>query len=339
MALLFILATAASFVVTGAVRGYALRQRLVETPGPRRSHSTPTPHGGGLAIAATFMIGMLFLLMTHNMPVNLFVALFGGGFAVAAIGFWDDHRAVPARIRIMVHFGAGAWALYWLGGFAPLPLGDVGVELGHSGYVLGALTITWVLNLYNFMDGIDGLAAGETITIAGAACLMMIANQADQGPVVLGLLAAATLGFLPWNWPPARIFMGDVGSGFLGFALAVIALHAAHAGAVNVWTWMILLGVFIVDATVTLIRRMMQGDRWYEPHRSHAYQHAAVMLGSHRLVTCSVAAINVLWLAPWAWMVNNYPEYGLIGTCLALLPLVVLALKLNAGRAAQDVCA
>lgn len=338
MTLLFTLVAAVSFVATGAVRAYALRHQLVETPGPRHSHATPIPHGGGLAIAATFMVGLLFLLMTDAIPADLFAALFGGGFAVALVGFWDDHRAVPARLRVMVHLGAGGWALYWLGGFPPLPVGEVGVELGLAGFILGTVTIAWALNLYNFMDGIDGLAAAEAITISGLACLMMIVNQADQGLLAMGLLAAATLGFLPWNWPPARIFMGDVGSGFLGFAVAVIALHAAHAAAINVWAWTILLGVFIVDATVTLIRRMMRGDRWYEPHRSHAYQHAAARLRSHGLVTCAVTTINLLWLAPLAWIVNNHPRFGLVGICVALSPLLVLALKLNAGQVTRDAC-
>jgi glycosyltransferase WbpL len=337
--LLLLTVLIASYAATGCLRMYALRYGLIDTPGPRHSHSRPTPHGGGLAIAGTFMIGMVALLIIDVIPADLFAALFGGGFAVAMVGFWDDHRRASARLRIAVHLAAGGWALYWLRGLPPVPLGDIELEFGSIGLIIGTVGIAWLLNLYNFMDGIDGLAAAETITVVGTAGLMMIVSQADQGLFALGVLAASTLGFLPWNWPPARIFMGDVGSGFLGFALAVIALHAAHAGAVNIWAWIILLGAFIVDATVTLIRRMVRGDRWYEPHRSHAYQHAAVRLRSHRLVTCSVAAINLLWLAPLAWLVNNHPEYGLVGTCVALLPLLVLALKLNAGQTAQDACA
>ncbi len=338
-ALLLFMVLIASYASTGCLRKYALRHGLLDTPGPRHLHSIPTPHGGGLAIAGTFMIGMVVLLIIDVVPADLFAALVGGGFAVAMVGFWDDHHSASPSLRIAVHFAAGGWALYWLRGLPPVPLGDFSLELGSIGLIIGAVAVAWLLNLYNFMDGIDGLAAAETITVTGAACLMLIVSQTDQGLLALGVLTASTLGFLPWNWPPARIFMGDVGSGFLGFALAIIALHTAHAGTVNIWAWAILLGVFIVDATVTLLRRMMRGDCWYEPHRSHAYQHAAVRLCSHRLVTCLVAAINLLWLAPLAWMVNNYPQFGLFGTCIAFLPLLVLALKLNAGRAAQDVCA
>jgi Fuc2NAc and GlcNAc transferase len=153
---------------------------------------------------------------------------------------------------------------------------------------------------------------------------------------LLALLGAATLGFLPWNWPPARIFMGDVGSGFLGFNLAVLALYTVHTGALTVWSWLILLGVFIVDATVTLLRRIVRGERWYVAHRNHAYQHAAIRWRSHRRVTLTVLAINLAWLIPLAWFVNRCPQLGIIAVSLALAPLIVWALALGAGQSPYD---
>jgi Fuc2NAc and GlcNAc transferase len=326
---------ALSFIGTGAVRRYALAYRLVEGPGPRHSHAAPTPHGGGLAIASVFLCALLFLIGTGTAPFAPCMALLGGGFIVAAIGFWDDHKPAPAQLRLLVHFAAAAWALYWLGGAPPLPVGDRVLNLGALGYVVGAVVIVWLLNLYNFMDGIDGLAAVEAISVAGAACLLMT-GEADASLLTSGLILAATAGFLPWNWPPARIFMGDVGSGFLGFTLAVVAFQTAQAGDLTVWVWAILLGVFIVDATVTLIIRMVRGLRWYEAHRTHAYQHAAAAFGSHRRVTLAVLIINVLWLFPLAWFVNTHREWGLVGTIAAWLPLLVLAMRFKAGRADAD---
>lgn len=323
---------AMSFAGTGAVRTYALTHRLVEMPGPRHSHTVPTPHGGGLAIAATFLCALLVLLGLEAMPVALFTALFGGGFVVAAVGFLDDHKPAPAKLRILAHFAAGAWGLYWLDGLPPLSIGDSVLNLGTAGYVIGTVAIVWLLNLYNFMDGIDGIAAVETISVAGAACLLMTTSQAHAGWLWLALILASTAGFLPWNWPPARIFMGDIGSGFLGFVLGVMAIYTAQAGALTVWAWMILLGAFIVDATATLMTRMVRGRRWYEPHRTHAYQHAAQRWNSHKRVTLAVLSINILWLLPLAWFVNTHPEWGFIGTLTAWSPLVVLALKLGAGR-------
>jgi Fuc2NAc and GlcNAc transferase len=314
---------AASFAATGAVRIYSLKHQLVEVPGPRHSHTTPTPHGGGVAIAATFLGATVFLVVIGALPLKLFMALFGSGLVVAAIGFWDDHVPVPVQWRILVHFVAAIWALYWLGGFPPLPVGNSTWSLGLAGHLIGVVAAVWLIN---------GIAAVETIMVVVGACLIMVVKRPDDSVLWLGLLGAATLGFLPWNWPPARIFMGDVGSGFLGFNLAVFALYTAHAGALTVWSWTILLGVFIVDATVTLLRRIVTGQRWYVAHRSHAYQHAALRWHSHQRVTLAIFVINIAWLLPLAWFVNGHRELGLIAVNVALIPLLLLALMLGAGR-------
>jgi Fuc2NAc and GlcNAc transferase len=330
--LLFGIVFATSYIVTGGMRIYAFNKGLVDVPGPRSSHSIPTPHGGGLAIAVTVLGAIAVEFFSHAMPLTLFMALFWGGLAVAAIGFWDDHVPVATSVRIIAHFAAASWAIYWLGGFPPLPVGDFFWDLGWAGHLVGVVAIVWLLNLYNFMDGIDGIAAVEAITVAGAVYLIILAGKPNESSLWLGLIVVATLGFLPWNWPPARIFMGDVGSGFLGFVLAVLAIYTAHQGALTIWTWTILLGVFIADATVTLLRRTISRQQWYLAHRSHAYQHAAIRWSSHRRVTLAVLAINIVWLAPLAWFVNQRPQSGLVVTGVALIPLVIMALMLDAGR-------
>jgi Fuc2NAc and GlcNAc transferase len=144
-------------------------------------------------------------------------------------------------------------------------------------------------------------------------------------------LAGASLGFLRWNWPPARIFMGDVGSGFLGFALAVLGLAASRSGAVPIEVWAILGGVFMVDATVTLIRRAGRGDRWFEAHRLHAYQHLARRWHSHLAVTLVVIAIDVIWLLPWALAAANFPAHAPLFLAAALIPLALVFLACGAG--------
>ncbi|MGH8501288.1 MAG: MraY family glycosyltransferase [Gammaproteobacteria bacterium] len=331
-ALLLAATFAGSFAATGNIRRYALRHRHLDAPGPRSSHSEPMPQSGGAAIVVPFLCAALVLFLFGAMPSMLFMALFGGGAAVAAIGLWDDRTPVPAGLRIAVHFAASAWAMYCLGGLSPLPFGDISLDLGPAGYVAGAVAGAWLLNLYNFMDGIDGLAAGEAIAVLGCACLIIAAANPDESLLYLGLLGAATLGFLPWNWPPARIFMGDIGSGFLGFGLAVLAIYTANSGALSIWSWVILLSVFIVDATVTLLRRIINGERWYLAHRSHAYQHAAIRWRSHQSVTLAVLAIDVVWLLPLAWYVNNHSDSGVVVAGLALAPLIILALALGAGK-------
>jgi len=331
-ALLLAGVSASSFAATGIVRRRALSHQHLDVPGPRSSHAVPTPNSGGLSFVAVYLFAILVLWMVDTMSARLFMALFVGGAAVAAVGLWDDHSPVPARVRFGIHFAACGWAVYWLGRVPALPVGDISLDMGLAGYALAVIASAWLLNLYNFMDGIDGLAAIEAIAVLTGACLIIVAGDPQVSFLCLGLLAAATLGFLPWNWSPARIFMGDTGSGFLGFGLAVMAMHTANSGALSIWSWIILMGVFIVDATVTLLRRMISGQQWHLAHRSHAYQHAAVRCGSHRRVTLAVLAIDVIWLLPLACYVNNHPEKGVVVAGLALAPLIMLALALGAGR-------
>ena len=159
--------------------------------------------------------------------------------------------------------------------------------------------IVWALDLFNFMDGIDGIAAGEAVFVCLAAVLTaaLAGGALTNNPAAL-LLAAASLGLLIWNWPPARIFMGDVGSGFLGFAIAVLALAEARHNDVALLVWAILGAFFVADSGVTLVRRMLRRARLHEAHRTHAYQHLAQRWRSHRLVTLAVLLGNLLWLLP-----------------------------------------
>lgn len=318
-------------ILTSWVRQYALRTRMMDIPNNRSSHSVATPRGGGLSLVLVFSVAVVGLALTEQLPLPLAMALGPGGVLVAAIGYLDDHRDVPARWRLLVHGLAAAWALWWLGGLPSLSLFGVAVEPGWLGLPLGLLFIAWLLNLYNFMDGIDGLAGAEAVSVALAAALLLWLGGAPAKAGIMVLLAAAALGFLLWNWPPARIFMGDVGSAYLGYVFAVLALGLAPE-LLNLWAWLILLGVFIVDASLTLVRRMLRGDRVHQPHRSHAYQYAARRWNSHAAVTTTVVAINLLWLLPLAWAAMHWPHWGAALTVLAWLPLVVAAVWLGAGK-------
>jgi Fuc2NAc and GlcNAc transferase len=258
--------------------------------------------------------------------------LVGGGIFVAVIGLADDHRHLSRSWRLLGHLAAAAWAVVWLGALPPLPVFGVTLDFGPAGQLLAALYVAWVLNLTNFMDGIDGIAAVETVTVTlGGALLYAIAIPGARDWTTLLAVGAATLGFLVWNWPPARIFMGDVGSGFLGFVLAMFSLQAGLSKAELFWGWVILLGVFVADATVTLIRRALRGERFYESHRTHAYQHAATRCGAHRPVTLAVAVINLAWLLPIAALVARGSLDGAAGALIAYTPLVACALWFDAG--------
>lgn len=328
----FVLAFLAA-CLTGWVRHYAM-VRLLDVPNARSSHSQPTPRGGGLGIVLVLLISGAFAFLNGLLSPSLAVAL-SAAIPLAVIGFVDDHGDVPARWRFLIQLAGAAWAIYWIGGLEVLRVGPLELQLGVLGYPLGILVMVWMLNLFNFMDGIDGIEAVEVIFIGLAAALLMgVGISFLVVPEMLPPLAiaGATLGFLVWNWPPARIFMGDVGSGVLGFLLALLMLQSAVSGNLSVAIWVILSGVFLVDATVTLLIRLFRGERWYQAHRSHAYQHASRRLGSHRGVTLVVLAINVFWLLPMALFARLNPEHEIWVMLAALTPLAFVAIRLGAGR-------
>jgi Fuc2NAc and GlcNAc transferase len=250
-----------AFFLTGLVRRYALN-RLVDIPNDRSSHHAPTPRGGGLAIVAAFSGGCLLARTAGWITPELSIGLLSG-LLIAAIGFWDDHGHVPARYRMGTHIAAASLALAGLGGFSELPLGTTTLTLGWIGAGCALLWLVWLLNLFNFMDGIDGIAGAEVIFVTVAAAILSYWRQGHlESAGVCGLLlASATLGFLIWNWPPAKIFMGDVGSGFVGYTLGLLALvdMKANDGGLGLPAWVILDGLFLVDATYTLLRRMGSG--------------------------------------------------------------------------------
>jgi Fuc2NAc and GlcNAc transferase len=322
----------ASIGLTGWFRERALALMMLDVPNARSSHTTAVPRGGGVAIVLSTLAAFLVLGSSGAVDWRTVGSLSLGGVVVAVVGFIDDRGHVPARWRLLGHFSAAALVLAGLGGFPRVSAWGITLGPGWAGLVVGALYVVWLLNLTNFMDGIDGIAAAEVITVClGSALLSELAAPAEQLWLAPVLLASAALGFLAWNWPPAKIFMGDAGSGFLGLTMAALSLQAGRADAKLFWSWTILLGVFVVDATVTLMRRLARGERVYEAHRSHAYQHAALARRAHLPVTVAVAVINVCWLLPVAAAVALGRLEGAHGVLIAYAPLVLAALRLKAG--------
>ncbi|MDE3740178.1 glycosyltransferase family 4 protein [Pseudomonas resinovorans] len=321
-----------SLFLTGVLRRYALARSLMDIPNGRSSHSVPTPRGGGVAIVLSFLAALPLLASIGVLAWPVMWALLGAGAWIALVGFLDDHGHIAARWRLLAHFIGAGWALGWLGGLPPLVIFGFDLELGWLGYALAALYLVWLLNLYNFMDGIDGIASVEAICVClGGALLYLLLGEGTAALAPLSL-AVAVAGFLFWNFPPARIFMGDAGSGFLGIALGVLSLQAAWVAPQLLWSWLILLGVFIVDATWTLFRRLLRGDKVYEAHRSHAYQYASRQFGKHLPVTLAVAVLNLFWLLPIALWVGLGGVDGALGLLVAYLPLVWLAVRFKAGQ-------
>jgi len=321
-----------SLLMTAGLRHYALKRNVIDVPNARSSHTIPTPRGGGVAIVVSFLLAMIVLMFTGTAHVHTLIGLVGGGALIAAVGFMDDHGHIPARWRLLGHFLAAGWILAWMGGLPPVNVLGWVVDLGLAGTLLAAVYLVWMLNLYNFMDGIDGIASIEAITVCLCAAGLYGLTGLGQHAVLPLLLACAVAGFLYWNYPPAKIFMGDAGSGFLGILLGGLSVQAAWVSPQMFWCWLILLGVFIVDSTYTLVRRLLRGDKVYEAHRSHAYQFAARRYGKHLPVTLGVAVVNVCWLLPIAVSVALGALEGWLGVALAYAPLIVLGVRFRAGE-------
>ncbi|MEW6996613.1 glycosyltransferase family 4 protein [Colwelliaceae bacterium BS250] len=330
--MIYIIILLCSFLCTLCIKKYALKNNVIDIPNERSSHSTPTPRGGGLSVVITFLVSLAVCIYIQGFDLFVGISLFVGGALVAFIGFIDDHGHVDAKWRLLIHSIASFCVVYSVNGLPVLDIFGVEFDFGVFGYFLSVVAIIWILNLFNFMDGIDGIAGVEAITCTFFAGLFLSFISPESSLVtMLWLLTASVSGFLLLNFPPAKIFMGDAGSGFLGFMLAVFALVSSTIDQSMLWVWLILLGVFIVDATFTMVRRFARGEKIYEAHCSHAYQFASRKYSSHLKVTLSVLIINVFWLAPMAYLVINETLNGASALCISYIPLIGLAIKYSAG--------
>jgi len=300
-----------SILATGILRRYSLSHSLLDIPNERSSHTSPTPRGGGLAIALAVLITAAFLYFLHFLPFAVAIALGGGGILVSVTGWLDDHYDIPEIWKALCYVTAAVWAVYWMGGIDTLWLGETVITLNLAGSLLAVLGCAWLINLYNFMDGTDALAAVQAIcTGTFSGFLLMTLGRQDLA-ILCFVISTAAIGFLYWNWPPARIFMGDVGSCFIGFSFGVLAIIGEKSGVMPALVWFILLSVFICDATLTLFWRILKKEKWYSAHRSHAYQRVVQMGASHANLAVCVLLINVTFLWPMAYIAWRWQQFTL----------------------------
>ncbi|WP_149193810.1 MraY family glycosyltransferase [Luteimonas suaedae] len=268
---------------TWAARRYALHRRLLDEPGERRSHAVATPRGGGIAIVASLLTALALLALGYPGQRILLLVAGGGTLLVAAIGWIDDHRPLSPWLRLIVHAVAAAM-------LAAAVLQSGGDALMAATGFAAALVL---VNVWNFMDGIDGLAASQAAIAALGYALLAHLDGAGGAVVWLASsLAVACLGFLPFNFPRARIFLGDVGSGAIGYGLACLCVLAMAGGGDEPGRWPLLvlpLSAFLVDATLTLGSRMLRGEPWWRAHVQHAYQRWSRRIGRHPPVTYAYA--------------------------------------------------
>jgi Fuc2NAc and GlcNAc transferase len=319
--------------VTLARRG-ATYAGLVQSPNARSSHSIPTPTGGGIGIVMGGSLAAIFIAVSTSFwPAALVLV---ASLGIAGLGLWDDLRSIAPGIRLVIQAVIVGVTLA-LGVPLPVLATAIGFPLAPPILLLlvGLALVYWV-NLFNFMDGIDGLAASEAIFLFVAPLglgLLSVPDIALQ-PLFWWLLALATASmvFLAFNWQPAKIFMGDVGSTYLGFMIATLALFTVANGWLSIWQWLILTACFVTDASATLLQRGLRGEALFEAHRRHAYQVLSRRLGSYRQVVLIVAAINVIALLPLAAGAGAHSTLGPLLTLTAYIPLIALVLWAGAGR-------
>jgi Fuc2NAc and GlcNAc transferase len=323
----------AGWLLTGIVRRAVVRRGLLDVPNSRSSHANPTPRGGGIAIVLITLVAVVIGVMLQAIRTPLALAWLLGGGLVAGVGLLDDLKDLSATLRAGVHLLAALLLLNAVD--APAVLASLGLTSGWLPlfWVLGSVAAVWSINLFNFMDGIDALASAQCLFVVLAGVLVSGMGQGiDTSLLPCVAMAGAAAGFLIWNAPPARIFMGDVGSGFIGFGLIAGALASSGRGSVSVWTWLVLNGVFAVDASITLLTRLLRGQRIYEAHRLHVYQRLARRWSSHGRVTAVYMSINLIWCLPWAIATIKSPGHAPLVSLTALLPLCVAAVAAGAGR-------
>ena len=326
---LFISLLICGYLLTQGLIHYAHKKQLLDIANHRSSHTQATPRIGGLS----FVLLISLLLTSYAVFFNkeytsaILIFILTPTLIVAITGLLDDVLNLSQRVRFLLYFLSSLLALGNLSSLFTQPLW----LLVSGGLILG-LSLTWLINLFNFMDGIDGIAASESLFVLAA--LSFFAYQASDADLhrLLLLSTAPIIGFLLLNWQPARIFMGDIGSTFLGALIGGLCFYMINAKIITFYSVIILLAAFVVDATWTLSYRLATGQKWYQAHRSHHYQILARKLGSHSKVTSLYTLTNIGWLLPLALAAQHYQQHALLITTISLLPLIFQCFIIGAGK-------
>ncbi|MCT7636424.1 MraY family glycosyltransferase [Aliarcobacter butzleri] len=311
--MIYIVLVLISFFLTYLIKNYMIKRSLVASVNERSSHTVPTPHGGGIAIAITWFIGLFYLFFIGQIEENLFYALLFGA-VISIVSFFDDIYELSPKLRLIIQAIVAIGGLYFLGGFETLTFGIFDIQNSIFTNIFAFFMIIWFINLYNFLDGINGYAGSEALFLAVAGFILFGGNH-------FLVLAVAVLGFLYWNWNKAKIFMGDVGSTLLGYNIAIFTIYYANQEPTNFWIWIILFSVYWFDATLTLIRRKLNKERLSLAHKKHAYQRLTQAGWSHYKVTNYSIVLNILLFVILYFVPN------IIISIILSLVLIIFAMK------------
>lgn len=278
-----------SFLLTYLIKNYAIKKSMVAVVNERSSHSIPTPHGGGIAIAITWFIGLFYLYFTNQIESTFFYALLFGA-VISIVSLFDDIYELSAKLRLTIQSLIAFSGLISLGGLESINFGMFTIENQIITNIFAFFMIIWFINLYNFLDGINGYAGSQAVFLSLAGFVLF----GDDHFIVLFV---AVLGFLYWNWNKAKIFMGDVGSTLLGYNVAIFTIYYGNQESSNFWIWIILCGLYWFDATLTLIKRKLNKEKLSQAHKKHAYQRLTQAGWSHYKVTNWSIIINIILFA------------------------------------------
>lgn len=284
--MIYILLLIISFTLTHLIKNYAIKKSFVAEVNERSSHTSPTPHGGGIAVAVTWFMGISYLFFINDIDSSLYFALLAG-VIISVVSFFDDLFELSAKVRLVAQTLVAVLGLYFLGGLEKIDLLFFSIDNQVLTNIFAFFMIVWFINLYNFLDGIDGYAGSEAIFLGIVGFLLF-------GGSHFLVLVAAVLGFLVWNWHRAKIFMGDVGSTLLGYNVAIFTIYYANQEPTNLWIWIILFGLFWFDATFTLYRRYKNKEKLSQAHRKHAYQRLTQSGWAHDRVVLFSILVNVV---------------------------------------------
>ena len=314
-----------SAAATGGVLLWLRRRDILDHPNDRSSHDRPTPRGAGLAVIPVILIAWALLGLLGIVPEGLRVGgIVAATLALAAVSWRDDRGGLPVLVRLGAQFLAIGLGLFCLPGAGELFQGLLPPWLD---LLATALIWVWFVNLFNFMDGIDGIAGAQAVVLGlGVAAVTFVVGDQQSGGLYLGVaLAAAAAGFLPWNWQPARLFLGDVGSVPLGFLTGWLLLALAGHG---YWAPAVILPLYyLVDATLTLANRALRLQRVWEAHREHVYQQAVLRGRSHAGVVIRVLAANLV-LILLALLAGLWPAVAALWVIVAFAVVALLIINL-----------
>jgi Fuc2NAc and GlcNAc transferase len=313
-----------SACLTALYKSFAIKKEIISNPNNRSLHKHFKPSGGGIvfSLICVFFVSILGFYEVIDFEMLMVFGL--GAFSASLFGFIDDIYDIKPLTKLIIQIALSIWVILWfdiseLKILSWLPI--------WASIALCCFLLVWMMNLYNFMDGIDGMAASGTVFTCFALIVSLILTSGFSTLIIILLiLLFSTLGFLIHNWPPASIFMGDSGSIFLGYFFGSLIIISLISGEISFWTWLIVFSCFFGDTNVTIIMRLILSKKWYKPHRSHGYQNLARILDNHKKVTIGVQVYNIFYILPLTVFSVTIPMWAEFFSILAIVPVIILSI-------------